>query len=350
MKIAKAFKEKNNLKGEKMKLKLYPFFKPFFLLSFILLTYVNYSAAECSHVPLLEGIAAMSGDAEVEVTTVTVAAWGDPNYYYEFTPVSGTPTGALILYPGGNVDVRAYAPFAKDIAAAGYLVVLIQAPNCLPLGTTLDRSDYIINAHPEINTWSIGGHSFGGVAAAWYIMNGKGELLNSDKINGFVLWDTIPPGNMLPYGIRAISIYRTLNNEPQNPDIDATRPQLPADTVWVGIEGAIHEYFGWYGDNATDYDYVQDPDRPPATISREEQQAIISDNTISFLADIDADGIENDFDNCPNTWNSEQLDADTDGTGDLCDNDPGCGGCGQPACEESLTSKVEAARRIQRVR
>ena len=66
-------------------------------------------------------------------------------------------------------------------------------------------------------------------------------------------------------------------------------------------------------------------------------------STIAYAAcdDTDSDCICNDIDNCPDTWNSEQLDADTDGTGDLCDNDPGCGGCGQPACEESLTSKVE---------
>jgi pimeloyl-ACP methyl ester carboxylesterase len=282
---------------------------------------VNYSAAECSHVPLLEAYAAMSGDAEVSRSTVTVGEWGDPNYYDEFTPVNVIPTTALILYPGGNVDVRAYAPLARDIAAAGYLVALIQAPNCM--GGT-ERADYIISAHPEINTWSVGGHSFGGVVAASYIMNKNGTFLNSTKINGLVLWDTIPPGSMLSYGINAISIYRTLNNEPQNPDIDATRSQLPDDTIWVGVEGAIHEYFGWYGDHATDYDYFYTeccPERPPATISREAAQEIIIASTINFLADIDADGIENDLDNCPNVANPNQadIDIDNDGTADACD-------------------------------
>jgi len=275
-----------------MRVKLYLLSKMFFAVSLILFFYVNYSVAECPQVPLLEAYAAMSGNAEVSVSTVTVGAWGDPNYYYEFTPVNVIPTGALILYPGAYVDIRAYAPAARDIAAAGYLVVLVPMPDCLAIFGTA-RADAIINAHPEINTWSIDGHSLGGVAACGYIINKNGTFLNSDKINGLVLWDTIPPGSMLSYGIKAISIYRTLNNEPQNPDIDATRPQMPADTVWVGIEGAIHEYFGWYGDNATDYDYVypHDPPRPPATISREEAQEIISDNTISFLASLKPDTI-----------------------------------------------------------
>jgi hypothetical protein len=54
--------------------------------------------------------------------------------------------------------------------------------------------------------------------------------------------------------------------------------------------------------------------------------------------DEDDDGIENDLDNCPNTCNSQQLDADGDDIGDLCDWNPGCtlnGGCGQTKCEQS---------------
>ena len=38
--------------------------------------------------------------------------------------------------------------------------------------------------------------------------------------------------------------------------------------------------------------------------------------------DMDSDGVEDFFDNCPTTSNANQADADTDGTGDVCDLTP----------------------------
>jgi hypothetical protein len=49
--------------------------------------------------------------------------------------------------------------------------------------------------------------------------------------------------------------------------------------------------------------------------------------------DSDGDSIPDDVDICPDTCNSQQFDADSDGTGDVCDDTPGCGGCGEISCE-----------------
>jgi len=55
-----------------------------------------------------------------------------------------------------------------------------------------------------------------------------------------------------------------------------------------------------------------------------------------FILDSDGDGVPNDSDNCPDTYNPDQNDIDMDGTGDECDGcpndankiDPGYCGCG----------------------
>jgi hypothetical protein len=52
--------------------------------------------------------------------------------------------------------------------------------------------------------------------------------------------------------------------------------------------------------------------------------------------DSDTDGHCDFEDNCPAACNTQQLDADKDGSGDVCDdpNNDGCGGCGEPLCEQ----------------
>ncbi len=101
----------------------------------------------------------------------------------------------------------------------------------------------------------------------------------------------------------------------------------------------------------TDGDYVRDAvDNCPAVCNLEQLDAD-SDGTGDVCdadpgcgaegqpaceqsCDTDGDGILNYFDNCPNNANPQQLDADTDGIGDVCDPTPGCGGgCGQGLCE-----------------
>ncbi len=51
--------------------------------------------------------------------------------------------------------------------------------------------------------------------------------------------------------------------------------------------------------------------------------------------DSDNDSMADVVDNCPNVYNPLQL-IPTDGLGDVCDPAPGCGGCGQPACEQQF--------------
>jgi hypothetical protein len=62
----------------------------------------------------------------------------------------------------------------------------------------------------------------------------------------------------------------------------------------------------------------------------------LGDSCDEKIHDKDGDGVDNRIDNCIKVINFYQLDADGDGVGDVCDDTPGCGGCGQPVCEEAL--------------
>jgi hypothetical protein len=57
-----------------------------------------------------------------------------------------------------------------------------------------------------------------------------------------------------------------------------------------------------------------------------------------FGTDADRDGIPDEEDNCPNTYNPNQGDGDRDGIGDCCDPNPGCGiGCGVMPCDTTCS-------------
>jgi hypothetical protein len=200
--------------------------------------------------PMPEAVAALASD---ETVTVTRANW------LEFTPTGGTPDTGFIFYPGGHVDARAYAPPARALAEQGYLVAITPMPLTLAI-LNPERADAVINAHPEIERWFIGGHSLGGATAAIYADRHPGA------VDGVIFWAAYPPdSNPLADQpeLHVSSISGTLDGLATPADIEASKTLLPAGARFVPIAGGNHAQFGWYGDQAGDN---------PATISREEQQ------------------------------------------------------------------------------
>jgi alpha/beta hydrolase family protein len=96
--------------------------------------------------PLPEAIAALQS---TDAVTVTADKW------LVFTPKDTDPQVGLVLYPGGYVDARAYAPMARDIAGSGYLVVVIPMPFNLAVFGSGKAAD-VFDAFPEIERWSNG--------------------------------------------------------------------------------------------------------------------------------------------------------------------------------------------------
>ncbi len=206
-----------------------------------------------------EAIAALESDDQVSLTQQD---------WMVFTPTKMVATTGVIIYPGGHVDPRAYAPLAKEIARAGYLVVLPPVPLNLAF-TAINVADEIMAENPAIEHWYVGGHSLGGAMAAEY------AAANPDKIDGLFLWASYSAESTdlsaIP-GLQVLSIYGTEDGGAE--EIRLSRERSPEDVVWVEMEGANHAQFGWYG---------LQPGDGIASISREAQQDWILKETLAFI-------------------------------------------------------------------
>jgi pimeloyl-ACP methyl ester carboxylesterase len=209
--------------------------------------------------PAPEALSALQSDARVTVTT------GD---YIVFEPTGEQPATGLIFYPGGRVDARSYAPALRQIAAQGYLVVLVRAPLNLMVFAPGKAAD-VIPQFPAIQHWAIGGHSLGGAMAANFAYTHPGA------VEGLVLWASYPAGSndLSQAGVKVLSIYGSEDMAGMEP-FEASRALLPADTTWVVIPGGNHAQFG---------DYGPQPGDNPASIDRASQQSQAVAATLEFL-------------------------------------------------------------------
>jgi hypothetical protein len=190
-----------------------------------------------------------------------------------FRPIRSAPTTGLIFYPGGLVDPRAYAPYAQDIAAAGYLVVIPPMPLNLAI-LKAGEAENVIEAFPEVENWAVGGHSLGGVVASQFIKDYPWAA------DGLILWGAYPAGgsDVSCRVLDAVSVYGTRDGLSTPEEILASQSLLPPETTYVPIEGGNHAQFGWYGPQKGDL---------PAQISHQEQQAQTVAVTIRLLEQIE---------------------------------------------------------------
>lgn len=216
--------------------------------------------------PMPEALAALETD-----TAVTVSR---ENGWIVLRPAGVEAQTGLIFYPGGLVAPEAYAPPLRQIAAAGYHVVIVPMPLNLAV---LDSgaAARVIATYPQIARWAVAGHSLGGAMAARFAHD------NPDKVSGLALWAAYPEGSADLSGraLAVVSIYGTHDGLATVEQVEGARPLLPPDTVWVKIEGGNHAQFGSYGDQARDN---------AATISRAAQQAQVAAAMLDLLARMEA--------------------------------------------------------------
>lgn len=207
--------------------------------------------------PSAEALTALESDATVRV---------EAHRHWDFTPTGAEPTVGVVLYPGGHVDARAYAPLARRLSEQGFLVALVPMPLSLAVLSPAAADDALA-AHPEIETWVIAGHSLGGAMAARYADR-------HDEIDGLVLLGAYPESSIDLRDNRIVAASLVGTNDTV---VDPTRwedglTRLPDGSDAVRIEGGNHAQWG---------DYGEQPGDSPATITPEEQQAAAVDAVIA---------------------------------------------------------------------
>jgi len=147
--------------------------------------------------PLLpEAITACSSTATVTVTPENItneqrADYRENGGHILFKQKTGTPKAGLIIYPGGRIDSRAFAPAAQILANKEIAVAILPVPDFMAISKAAeDRPTAVIEAaeNSDIYHWFILGHSVGGVAASIYVYNSPDLApTTSEKVKGLVI-------------------------------------------------------------------------------------------------------------------------------------------------------------------
>ena len=190
-----------------------------------------------------------------------------------FTPTDERAVG-LAFYPGAKVDPQAYAHVLRPVTEAGFTVVIFKQPYNLAILDSDAANAVIGDRDDTIDRWAVGGHSLGGAMASSYAESDRDELV------GLLLYAAYPVRDMSERtGLAVMSVSGTNDGLATPADIDEHKPDLPASTEYVPIDGAVHSFFGDYG--------LQNGDGTPA-ISRTDAQRQIAEASIRFLESLAA--------------------------------------------------------------
>ena len=134
-----------------------------------------------------------------------------------------------------------------------------------------NAANAVIERHSEIHSWTISGHSLGGVMASNFAKN------NTGLIEGLILFASYPSENISKSPLKVLSIYGDLDGFVKQEKYEKSKLDLPSTAVFNVIKGGNHCNFGDYG--------FQDGDNQ-STISKKQQQSEIILAVVNFLKTI----------------------------------------------------------------
>lgn len=242
------------------------------VLGVALLVWLNYALFTGKIIGLSDDVtAAMESDEEVEVTLMEDGDW------LVMSPAKTAPAAGLILYPEGRMEIQSYALVGRQIAKEGYLVVVLsrRLDREYDLIEEKERIGAVMSTYPDIDTWVIGAHTFGGPVAVDYAAN------HPERVAGLVLWAGRVDGadSLVDSSLPVLMVYGTVDDE-KTGFLAGAKTHLPEHTIWVEIEGGNRTQFANFGPMSAD---------PGATITSEEQQAQAIAATLDFIDSLSGD-------------------------------------------------------------
>ena len=211
-------------------------------------------------------------EATAALASTAAATFAEgPDGRLTYTPTAAEPTTGLILYPGGKVPPAAYAPAARAIAEQR----LPRRRSCrCPFNLAVFGIDAASARHRRPSGDRRTGPSAATRSAARWPRSSSTS--HPGTVDGLVLWASYSAADLVgAAACRSRPIYGSLDNGVPSFTSAANVAKLGPDVTSTVIEGGNHEQMGWY---------TGQPNDPPATISREDQQAQVVEATTRLLA------------------------------------------------------------------
>ncbi len=209
------------------------------------------------------GVMAAEPEALAEVRENPAVTLTDVGDAWVLAPASGPAETGLVFIPGAKVDPLAYAATLAGVVEDGATVVITKPTLNLAFFDFRPLSAFTQHV-PGVDEWFVGGHSLGGVRAC--------QL--TEGTDGLVLFGSYCATDLSDSGLAALSISGSEDGLSTPEKIDSAAGLLPADTIFVVIEGGNHAGFGAYGPQAGDGE---------ATIPDADTRAQITDALAPFL-------------------------------------------------------------------
>ena len=172
----------------------------------------------------------------------------------------------VIFYPGALIKPSAYSLWAKEVAADGYRVAIVNFPYELAVFGS-NKADQVLKNNQK--PYVIGGHSLGGVMASRYAANHQ-----SKRLKGVFFLASYPDEKGKLKNLPVLSLTAGKDKVLNWTAYQEAKDYLPGDTIYDEFHEGNHAGFGDYGQQKGD---------GKAEVSDKIQQQWVAMKLISWL-------------------------------------------------------------------